>query len=247
MDCSQAQAYLKFSTLDHEATPDRDTLALKRHLATCESCCRAFESQRQFDLEIAGAMSSVQPPAGMKDRLRDVFSNVADQPAPARVSGRRFSRRLALGVAAASLLFGAWFAIRVAPLTEADVQNLAELDINSLPAASPDSFTLPGGWERVRAIRFSDVPRVASIGSRAILMMPVVVNRHSGSGFLVRLSEFKSQRPIESSFTAATVQYASFGSWVVWREGGAVYLCVIRDAQLMERLRHAIANSRDLT
>jgi hypothetical protein len=192
----------------------------------------------------------------MKERLKDVVSaaTVPSAGDDAPTNRRRLSRRAALGIVAAAipLLLWVWFAPRVSPLTEADIRRLAELDVDSLPnAPAAADFSLPAGWDRLRGVQFGDPARVVSVGNREVPVLPIVRVRSRSphaAGFVARLTAFGSQPPVEAtSFSTATIQYSSLGCWVVWREGNAIYLCVLRDMHAMERLRGAVADGRGLT
>ena len=44
------------------------------------------------------------------------------------------------------------------------------------------------------------------------------------------------------------IQYDTFGTWVVWSEGDAVFVCVIYDdAHTIQRLQDVIARSRNFS
>ena len=282
MDCHKAQAQLEFTTPGREAAGGPEAIAARHHVAECDACHLALESQQRFDTEIARAMSNVPIPPGLNERLAAAI-NAATAPAetaarpestgrpsatarPAStvrpVSNgsvptprRRFVRSLGWGVVAAlaPLLIWGLLAQRVPPLNEANVRELAGLDLNSLPVASDQAAFSPADWNSLRAIQLGDAPRRATVNGTKVPVMSfqVQTSRRSppATGFLVRLP--KSQwhaEPDTTSFSSATIQYASFGTWVVWLEGDEVYLCILHDnAHAMQSLQKLIAGSRELT
>lgn len=256
MDCNEVQAYLKFRTLGHEQHHERDAAEVNRHLAHCDGCHSAFVTEQAFDHEVASAMSEVAIPGGLTSRLRNVIRSV-DAPVTADRAAirprRRLSRRIVLAAMAAGLaaVIISKITTSFAPLTESEVRRLVDLNIESLPAAAVDAaFPLPAGWDRVRGLQFAQAPLLATIGQRQFPILPLIVRLRSKSpevaGFLVRIPSASSQPAIDAtSFHSATVQYSSTGSWVIWREANAVYVCVLRDAHTMERLQNAIFGGRE--
>jgi hypothetical protein len=256
MDCHKAQAQLEFTTLGQEAAGSSDLVAAKTHLAECDSCHQSFESQRRFDMRLSRAMSDVTIPAGLNERLSAAIGETFSQPTPAQpVRGR--SLRWA-GGALASVLLILWCCGILSPhpqkLNQANVHQLADMDLNALPADTrADLFSVPGEWDSLRGIRFGESPRLAKVAGMNLTVMPLLLqpDRRSPpvSGFVVQLPLAKwHEVPEESSFAAAPMQYASFGTWVVWREGDTVFICVVRDnAETLQRMQELVTASRQLT
>ena len=255
MDCHKAQAQLDFTTLGQDAVGGSESLAAQRHLAECDACHQTFESQRRFDRRVAQAMSDVPLPPGLVERLSSAVGS-AESVQSGAVPRRRALGRVGWGVAAVALLpFLIWVLTPRTPvLNQASVQVLAELDLNLLPVDSRQGiFSLPAGWSSLRDLQFGESPRLAHVNGSKIPVRDFLLQPDRRSpdvvGLLVRLpkSEWHAT-PDATSFSSATVEYASFGTWVVWREGDAVFLCILHDnAHAMQRLQDLLAESRDLT
>jgi hypothetical protein len=274
MDCHQAQAQLDFTKPGKDAPAGPDGQAAQRHLAECDACRLASESQRQFDLQVSRAMVDVAVPEGLADRLRAAVSTATAQAAsgtgeaaksssswPKAVTSTRLSRfrtgrRVALGIVATlvPLLLWALLVPRALVLNEVSVRELGNLKLDALTVDTRSSaFPAPAGWSTARTIQMGDTARKAPVGRRDVPIMPFLLqpDRRSSrvTGFLLRLP--KSQwhaTPDATSFASAPIQYESFGTWVVWREGNAVYVCVLHEnAHVMQRLQDLIAGGRGLT
>lgn len=256
MDCQKAQAQLDLRTLGSDAASGPDPSAIARHLAECDVCHLAHESQRQFDRDVANAMADVPIPAGLADRLMATVGNsAAPASVPARIpSGRQRSVRwLATSAVVALLPLLMWgLSPRRPMLNEASVRELAVRWGDAAGDLRQVDFELPAGWNSLRAVQFGE-SRFASVNGVDIpvrsFLMRMERRQSTISGFIVRLSRGDWYEPLGStSFSAATVQYAAFGTWVVWREGDTVFICVMKDnAQAMQRLQDLIASSRGLS
>lgn len=264
MDCHQAQAQLDLTTLGRQTASGPEALAAQRHLAECDACHLAVESQQRFDNQVAHAMSDVPLPTGLNERLSAAVSAATVRPestlrpftsGTGPVSRRRLVRTLGWGVIAALVPLLMWgiLAPRVPTLNEASVRELAGLDPNTLPADPQYVAFSPAGWSTLRAIQFGDAPRLASVNGADVPVMAFLLqtDRRSprATGLLVRLPQSQwHATPDTTSFSSATIQYESFGTWVVWLEGNEVFVCILHDnAHAMQRLQELIAGSRELT
>lgn len=256
MDCQKAQAQLEFNTLGSEAGSGPDPSAAVRHLAECDACHLAHESQRQFDRDVANAMTDIPIPTGLADRLR-VAVGGATLPSAVSVgssSGRRRTLRwLTVSAMVALLPLLMW---SLSPhrqvLNEGSVRDLVVHWSNETSNSQKVDFRLPAGWGSLRTVQFGDA-QIASVNGVEVptrsFVMRMDRRQPAVSGFVVRLSPGEWHEAIGvTSFSVATVQYAPFGAWVVWREGDSVFICVMRDnAQAMQRLQDLIAGGRSLS
>ena len=264
MDCHQAQAQLDLTTLGRQAATGPEALAAQRHLAECDACHLAVESQQRFDAQVAQAMTDVPLPAGLNERLSAAVSaaNVLPESTlrplttgTGPMSRRRMVRTLGWGAIAAlvPLLMWGLLAPRVPTLNEASVRELAGLNLDFLPVDLQRAAFSPAGWSTLRAIQFGDAPRRASVHGADVPVMAFLLqtDRRSprATGLLVRLPQSQwHATPDTTSFSSATIQYESFGTWVVWLEGNEVFVCILHDnAHAMQRLQELIAGSRELT
>ena len=260
MECHQAQAQLEFTTLGRNAVNGPDVQAAQRHLAECESCHRAMEFQQRFDSEVSRAMTSVLLPAGLTERLVSAVNGpvarIESPTASPRAGWQRLAGRCLTGGVLAlliPLLIWGWFGSLPQTLNEASVRHLAGLDLNQLPADVRQELIFPAGWHALREIQIGDAARLASVNSVEVPVQAFLARTDRRSpnvaGFLVRLPHSQWQTDLDAtSFSSATIQYASFGTWVVWREDDVVFVCVLRDdAHGMQRLQELIAGKRDLT
>ncbi len=256
MDCQKARAQLELRTLGSDAASGPDTPAAIRHLAECDACHLTHESQRQFDRDVANAMTDVPIPAGLADRLMaSVGGSASCAPVPTgTTNGRRRSLRwLTISAVVALLPVLMWsLSPRRPMLNEASVRDLAVQWSDATSDSRVVDFKLPAGWSSLRAVQFGD-SRFASVNGVDVparsFVMRMERRQSTISGFVVRLSHGEWYETLGStSFSAATVQYAAFGTWVVWREGDTVFICVMKDnAQAMQRLQDLIASSRGLS
>ncbi len=255
MDCHQAQAQLGLTTLGQDAVGGPESLAAQRHLTECDACHQAFESQRLFDRRVAQAMTDLPVPAGLVERLSSAIGTTESvRPAPGL--HRRAMSRVGWGVAAVALLpFLIWMLTPRTPvLNQASVQSLAELDLNTLPVDSrQDAFVPPTGWGSLPSLQFGESPRLAPVDGANVCVRDFRLqpDRRSPAvaGLLVRVPKSQWHTTLgATSFSSAAVEYASFGTWVVWREGDAVFVCILHDnAHAMQWLQDLVAGSRDLT
>ncbi|MBS0202166.1 MAG: hypothetical protein JSS49_04640 [Planctomycetes bacterium] len=255
MDCRTAQAQFDFATRSLDAASAPDAQAALRHASDCPDCHRILESRQQFDRTVASSMIDVPLPQGLNERL---LAAVGTTPAPAPVaspSPRRHSRRwLAAGVIATLvplLLFV--FTPRPHILTNADIRELAA-NLSSLSVDSQQvAFIPPSGWRSQRSIQLVQPARLANVNGATVpvLGFELSTDRRAprSTGFLIRLTPSQWHSTLEAtSMISATVQYESFGTWVVWREGDTVFVCVLNDnAHVMRRLQELIAGNRGLT
>lgn len=256
MDCQKAQAQLDLKVLGSDAVSGHDPIALARHLEECDACHLAHESQQQFDRDVANAMTDVPVPAGLTDRLMASVGNspsVVPNPTGSAIWLRRSRHWLTITAVVALLPLLIWaLSPRKAMLNEASVRDLAAQWSNATVDSRAVDFKLPSAWNSLRTVQFGE-SRFASVHGVDIPVQPFsmrIERRQSTiSGFIVRLSRGEWSEAVEStSFSAATVQYAAFGTWVVWREGDTVFICVMKDnAQAMQRLQDSIAGSRGLS
>lgn len=273
MDCRKAQAQLNLMARGKDAAKGGEIIAAQRHLNECADCRVAVEASQQFDAQIARAMSDVPVPSGLADRLRAVVqasettpaepglarsSSAGATPATAPVSlksQRRIAGRIFSGAAVALLLALTlkWAMPYQTVLNGASVNTLAACDLNLLPADSRAPFDLPSGWNSGRFIQFGDSSRLASVDRTEVPVLPFLLRADRRlshvTGFLVRLPDTQWHAALNAGrFSSAEIQYAQFGSWVAWREGNVVFICVVRgDANVMQRLQDLIDGNRDLT
>ena len=254
MDCRTAQAQLEFATRGLDATSAPDAQAALRHAAECPTCHKLLESHQQFDRALADSMTDVPLPAGLNERLMAAVGTTV-APAPvASPSTNRYSRRwLAAGVITALLLLALVFVPRSHILTNADIRELAA-NLSSLSVDSQQvAFPPPSGWRSQRSIQLVQPSRLANVNGATVpvLGFELGTDRRApkSTGFLIRLTPSQWHSTVEAtSMASATVQYESFGTWVVWREGDTVFVCVLNDnAHVMQRLQDLIAGSRGLT
>lgn len=256
MDCQKAQAQLELRTLGSDAASGADPSPAARHLADCDACHLAHETQRQFDRDVANAMTDVPIPAGLADRLMaSVGGSASPAPVPSgTANGRlRSMRWLTISAVVALLPVLMWsLSPRRPMLNEASVRDLTAQWSDATGDARVVDFRLPAGWGALRAVQFGE-PRFASVNGVEVparsFVMRMERRQSPITGFVVRLDHgewFETLGP--TSFSAATVQYAAFGTWVVWREGDTVFICVMKDnAQAMQRLQDLIASNRGLS
>lgn len=256
MDCHRAQAQLEFARLGQGAVSGPDASAAETHLAECDVCRAAVASGRQFDEQVTRAMLDVPIPAGLANRLRAaVGPETIAVEASTAVPRRHVLRRLGWGsLALVPLIFAATLLMsRPVVLNDANVRELGKVDPALLPVATSPGLALPAGWGNQRAIQFADAPRLATVKGIELRMQTFTArtDRRSPvcSGALIRLSRSQWYTvPDADSFSSATVQYAAFGTWVVWQEGDSVVLCILQgDAHVMQRLQELIAAGRQLT
>lgn len=256
MDCHKAQAQLEFTTLGQDAVGGPDLSAAQRHLADCDACHQTFESQRRFDTKLARAMSDVALPPGLNERLSAAIGAASNRPVPTvRPRGRSIPW---ISGAVVSLVLALYFSgilgPRIPRLNQFSVHQLAELDLNVLPAdMRQDAFSPPDEWSALQGIQFGESLRLAKVGGAEVPVMPFQLppNRRAPhvTGFLIQLPLSRwHETPEATSFSSATIQYASFGTWVVWREGDTVFICVVRDnADALQRMQDLVVGSRELT
>jgi hypothetical protein len=255
MDCQQARAQLEHARLGKDAAPGTDALAAERHLSECDVCRGAIASERQVDSLISRAMLDVPVPTGFADRLHAAIPPTLVTEAPAVLPRRQLLRRLGWGSLALvpMLAIGAFLMSHSVVLNDASIRELGKLDPSLLPVGSLPTMVTPAGWSSQRAIRFADAPRVAVVNRVEVplLTFTALGDRRSASctGFLVRLPLTQWHRvPDANSFSRGIIQYAAFGTWVVWREGDNVVICVLQgDAHAMQRLQDLVAAGRQLT
>ena len=224
-----------------------------------ESTPRPVMTRDAFDRGMARAMEDVPVPAGLVARLQAGVSSLPIQSAADashHAARPRWSRRLLLGGCAAVAIFAvwSWFAPNGAVVTEADVRRLAGLGASSLsPATSETRYALPIGWQSVRGLELANRLVVAPGDSLSVQMLPLSyqADRRSSrvTGLLLPLHESGWAAPLSAGpFSEADVQYTTTGTWVVWREGTAVFVLMLGgDARVMERLQQAAANRPNLT
>lgn len=256
MDCQQARAQLELERLGKDTVPGSDAVAAERHLAECDVCRVAVASGRQVDSRIARAMLDVPVPAGFADRLHAAIGPVLPvaEP-PTAIPRRHLLRRLGWGSLALvpMLVIGAFLISKPVVLNDASIRELGKLDPSLLRVSSSQGIAAPAGWSNLRAIRFGDAARVAMVNGVEIplLTFTALGDRRSASctGYLVRLPLSRWHRvPDGESFSRGMIQYAAFGTWVVWREGDSVIICVLQgDAHAMQRLQDLVAAGRQLT
>ncbi len=256
MECREAQAQLEFNSLGREAASGPDVQAAQRHLAECETCHQAMDFQQRFDSEVGRAMSDIPIPAGLTNRLRSAVTTVTPQSSLQRTAGTRHTWRWVASLTLAlllPLLGWAWFGAQPAGLNETSVRQIAELERNGLPADSQTPFTVPAGWNSLREIRLESSTHVALIDGVHVPVRSFLARADRGrqniSGFLLRLNRRQWQSRLEAtSFSSATIQYDTFGTWVVWSEGDTVFVCVMHDdAHAIQRLQDLIAGSREVS
>ena len=216
-------------------------------------------TRSRFDSELALAMSDVPLPVGLTERLQAAVKASSVQPAGDVLrprSASRWPRRLMLGGSAALALLAvwSWLGPREAALTEADVRRLAELDSSSLPAApSGTKIALPAGWQSLPGMELAEQPVIARDDTRSVPLLPLafLANRRGPpvTGLLLALSESRWHTRIEAtSFSIAAVRYTASGTWVIWREGTTVFVCVLRaDPRVFEALQRAAARGREVS
>jgi hypothetical protein len=266
MECHEAQAHLELSTLERQTLSGPEALKARQHLADCDACHLAVESMQRFDREVAQAMIGVPIPDGLTERLHRAVQAVTTLPVgkssasagkhSASPMSKQSWRRVATMTSVAIMMFllVSRFMSREAQLSVADVQRIAGIDPNLLPAAPPEtSYQIPVGWKNFRGLELSGTPRLKNERDASVVIVPMMVriDRRSApsTGLLMVLPASRwPTHPEAESFSSATVQYASFGTWVVWQERGTVFVCVLRsDTRGMERLQSLIANRRELT
>lgn len=257
MECRQAQAQLDFKTLGQDAVSGLDAQTAEAHLADCDGCRRFLEFQTRFDTEIAHAMTDLPVPAGLTERLLSTINAPVTLPSASRPNAgktRQSWRWKTAGVFAIllPLLTWTWIANQPIVLNDASIRQLAELDLNRLPTDS-QSVVSPAGWSSVRGIQLGESAFLAPVRGIEVpiqVFLARISPRQPGvSGFLARLDRSQWHAKLDaSSFSSAAVQYESYGTWVVWSEGDAVFVCVLRDdAHAMQRLQDLFARSRELT
>ena len=258
MECREAQAQLELKSLGRDAASGPEIQAAQRHLAECEVCHRAMDFQQRFDSEVSHAMSDIPIPAGMTDRLRSAVNSVTPQSAtqPAVRTHYTWRRWTSLSLALLlllPLLGWAWFGTHTASLNEFSVRQIAELKLDGLPTDSQPSFTAPSEWNSLRDIQLERSTQVASVNGVPVRLRSFLARAERGrpdiSGVLLRLDRSQWQPKIDAtSFSSAMIQYDTFGTWVVWSEGDAVFVCVMYDdAHAIQRLQDVIARSRNFS
>jgi hypothetical protein len=256
MDCQQARAQLALERLGRDAAPGSDALAAERHLSECDVCREAVTSDRQADSRITRAMLDVPVPVGFADRLHAAIGPaLVVAKTPAIIPRRHLLRRLGWGslTLVPMLAIGTLLVSQSVVLNDASIRELGKLDPSLLPVGSSPGIAVPAGWNTLRAIQFADAPRVATVNRVEIplLMFTALGDRRSASctGYLVRLPLSQWHKvPDADSFSRGIIQYAAFGTWVVWREGDNVIICVLQgDAHAMQRLQDLVAAGRQLT
>ena len=114
-------------------------------------------------------------------------------------------------------------------------------------------MTLPAGWQSLPGMELAEQPVIARDDTRSVplLRLAFLANRRGPpvTGLLLALSESRWHTRIEAtSFSIAAVRYTASGTWVIWREGTTVFVCVLRaDARAFEALQHAAASSREVS
>lgn len=248
MDCHEAKAKLELTTIRVDSLTGQDLAEARRHLSSCPACQQAFQSQQQFDEVIAQRMSDVPVPAGLVQRLTET---IPQQPANAAsdvpTQSPRWPRRLAWTALALIPLFTWSLLTRPAPLNESAVATLASLDLSTSPIAGP--ARTPAGWKSLRVIQWGDGEQQVTLQGNPVPVTAFVaqVDRRQApaAGFLLELDPAQwHESDLPESFSAASIQYATFGAWTVWRENDKVYVCVLRDnAHVMQRLQEALRSA----
>ncbi|HEY4258657.1 MAG TPA: hypothetical protein VGM98_00800 [Schlesneria sp.] len=201
-------------------------------------------------------MLDVPVPTGFADRLHATIGPaLVVAKAPTVIPRRHLLRRLGWGSLALvpMLAIGAFLMSQSVVLNDASIRELGKLDPSLLSVSSSQGITAPAGWSVPRAIQFADAPRMATVNGVDVplLMFTSLGTRRSASctGYLVQLPLSQWHRvPDADSFSRGIIQYAAFGTWVVWREGDSVVICVLQgDAHAMQRLQDLVAAGRQLT
>lgn len=271
MDCHKAQAQFDFSTLGVDAATGPDALEIQRHLAECDCCRLAFDAQQRFDRQVSRAMSDVALPQGLAERLLatvasssigpgaldssgDQLKSVLSSPVRHRSPGRRVGWSVIAALVPLVVIGGLLLGSRAPVLNENSVLELGQLNPNSFLVEAPQTpFAPPAGWGSLRSIQLGETSHSATINGVKVPVRSMLVRMDRRSpnvtGLLVRLPRSQwSSTPDAISFSSATIQYAPFGTWVVWREGDVVFVCIVREnAHIMQRLQDAVAGSREFT
>lgn len=257
MDCHQAQAQLELANRGKDAVRSADAVAAERHVAECDVCQLAMRSQQRVDDQITRAMGNVPLPDGLTQRLHaSINSATTLGPQPTvKPPRRQFLQRVVWGSLAAVAIVVTCAVVlpRSGVLSDANIRELGNLDLTTLPVNSSPVPSLPLGWTSQRLVRFADA-RIGTVGGRNVLLQTfnAWTDRRSSSGstgFLMKLPQSQwHDVPDATSFGRAQIQYASFGTWVVWREGDSVIVCVLHaDAHAMERLQEIVSGGRQLS
>lgn len=257
MDCHQAQAQFELVNRGKDADRSAEGAAAERHLAECDTCQLAIRSQQRVDDQIARAMAGIPLPEGLSQRLHAAIGAAATLgPQPTVNAPRRqFLQRVVWGslAAVAIVVTCAVMLPRSGVLNDASIRELGNLDLTALDVSSSPVPSLPTGWTSQRLVRFADA-RIGTVGSRDVPLQTFTAwtDRRSSSGstgFLIRLPQSQWHVvPDATSFGRAQIQYATFGTWVVWREGDSVIVCVLHaDAHAMERLQEIVSGGRQLS
>lgn len=213
-----------------------------------------------FDRELARAMSDVPLPAGLTARLHEVVNAAPCPPTSAVPTSRPesfVSRRslVMVGAVAVLLVVGwSWFVPRGPVLSEADVQRVARLKAGTLPEAAPGtSITLPAGWRLLAGLELAARPVTTAGDAPAISLLPFAFRadrrfpRVTGLIFSLPASRWRG-RGEAASISQAEVRYTPTGTWVAWREGATVFVCLLDgDTRMMEQFQRAITSGRDMT
>jgi len=245
MDCHEAQAQFEWMTLGAEPAGGLDRSAVRSHLAECPACRRLWEAHHQFEAQVGRLMSDVPVPAGLQDRLR---AAVESCPAPAETgSSQRWPRRL-VWTALALVPLIVWGVLsRPTSFNESAVSVIAGLDLNTLPVSG--AVQSPGSWRSLRAVQWGAGTHMARVQGVQVPVVPFVarLDRRTphAAGVLVQLTPAQwHASSLAPSFAAATIQYAPFGTWAVWRENDSVYLCILHDnAHVMQRLQEIVGHA----
>lgn len=258
MDCHKAQAELEFG-LGKELPGTPEVQAARRHVVECQGCRTVLDSQLQFDTRVARAMNDVPVPQGLADRLK--ASVGAESVRPMTTSGghgtssgsMRMIRWTAIAALCLVPLLILPFVTQGPVLNEAGIHRLAEARPEDARDAAQVAFAAPHGWTASRSLQLAETPRLSSINriNAPILDFLLRTDRRSShvTGMLVRLKPSEWSEPLEErTFATSEIRYAAFGTWVAWREGDSVYVCILReDAQVMQRLQLLIAGGRQFT
>ena len=217
------------------------------------------EARSRFDSEVARAMSDVPLPVGLTGRLQAAVKASSVQPSSDMRRLRhasRWSRRLLLSGSAVLVLVTAWSWLgpREATLADADVRRLAALNVSSLsPAPTGTKVALPDGWQSLPGMELTEQSVLATDDTLSVPIRPLSfrANRRGSAvtGLLLALPESRWHARIEAtSFSIAEVRYTASGTWVVWREGTTVFVCVLNaDARVIEALQHVAARGREVS
>lgn len=154
MDCADALEWLEAEELDLSGDVPEEYAQAHQHLEACPLCQAAWPQRQVWARSLSAAMTQVEIPAGLRERLQAAIQPVSVAPAPQRSphrSRRMFPRFLAAVTTVTAILLLATIAPRWWPQTQpvslADLYAAGTVEVINLPEFQGDfSPRLPESW-----------------------------------------------------------------------------------------------------